>query len=312
MINANQVTVIIPTYNRINLLKICIDSLANQTVSGFNVIILDNNSDDGTREFVSSINSTKFEVYAYSRDKNIGYFQNLIDGINRVETKYVTFLSDDNTYEVFCLQNLLESLEIGDDIRIVIGSHNLMSYEGIVDYKKSIINNNKYGRNSNLEDELSNSELRKLQLSKKIVSIDSSIFLSDQLQLAISIEEHGLDFTLFSQYIILGGNGKFISNSIMNYRENPQGLSQSRDSSIFFAKYVISACEKLLNQNNLTKKEIDWIVSEKFKFLYILFRNGNINLKQLMSNIKIKNFLNNRNLILRIPIISILRKFTKH
>jgi glycosyltransferase involved in cell wall biosynthesis len=43
-----KVSVIIPTWNKRDLLEQCLDSLLRQTYRDFEVVIVDNNSTDGT------------------------------------------------------------------------------------------------------------------------------------------------------------------------------------------------------------------------------------------------------------------------
>lgn len=52
-----RISVIIPTYNRENILPICLDSLVKQEYpkSDFEIIIVDNNSKDNTKKFAKII-----------------------------------------------------------------------------------------------------------------------------------------------------------------------------------------------------------------------------------------------------------------
>ena len=42
------------TYNRLNDLKICVNSLRNQTYSNFDILVINNGSSDGTKEWISN------------------------------------------------------------------------------------------------------------------------------------------------------------------------------------------------------------------------------------------------------------------
>lgn len=307
MVNPEELTVVLPTFNRLHFLEHSIKSLSAQTVKNFNVLILDDHSNDGTTEYLKNLASISFQIKLVLRDQNIGPFQNLLDGIKRVQTKFITFLSDDNTYLSNCLEKLLSAIDEEEDTRVVIGCHNLMTFQGIVDPYKSKRNNLKYGRTSKLPANLSNEYARKLQLQKKIICIDSTLFQTDQLRAAAVIEKHGLDYTLFSQFLFLGGNARYISESIMNYRENPQGVSQNSESQTYFANYVIDSCNHLISNNKLTLDQTKWIRNEVFRYQYVLVKQGSIN-----SRLLIENFWWNSNvriyaIILRLPIILLLR-----
>jgi glycosyltransferase involved in cell wall biosynthesis len=111
------VSVIVTTYNRKELLKETIDSILNQTVRKFELIVVDNFSD---YDFLSHIESFN--------DKRISPFQNINNGIiavnrnfgiRRAKGKYIAFCDDDDLW----LPNKLEvQLKHFDDDIIGVGS----------------------------------------------------------------------------------------------------------------------------------------------------------------------------------------------
>jgi glycosyltransferase involved in cell wall biosynthesis len=307
----NQLTVVLPTFNRLDLLQQSIKSLEDQTIKNFNVLILDNSSFDGTSNYLRNFTSNSFRIELVFREQNIGYFENLLDGIKRVQTQYITFLSDDNVYLPNCLEKLLSAISDEDGTSVVIGCHNLMTFNGKILRYSSKRNNSKYGRKTKLPSVLSNVYARKLQLKRKIISIDSTLFHTDQLRAAAVIEKHGLDYTLFSQYIILGGSAKYISDSIMNYRENPEGISQNSKSQVSFANYVIESCNALLINNKLSPEEVSWVNNEVFNYRYILVKHGSINSRILIENFRWNSNLKHYKMILRLPVIFILKYLRK-
>ena len=52
-------SVIIPTYNIEKYLRECLDSIVNQTYENLEIIIIDDNSNDGTNEIISRIANNK-------------------------------------------------------------------------------------------------------------------------------------------------------------------------------------------------------------------------------------------------------------
>jgi len=55
-------SVIIPTYNRCNLLKRAINSVLTQTYKNFEIIIIDNYSTDKTYEAVKDLKKKKYKI----------------------------------------------------------------------------------------------------------------------------------------------------------------------------------------------------------------------------------------------------------
>lgn len=56
------VSVVIPTYNHADFLKLSLASVVNQTYSNWEAIIIDNHSDDNTDEVVSSFRDSRIRL----------------------------------------------------------------------------------------------------------------------------------------------------------------------------------------------------------------------------------------------------------
>ena len=93
--SSNLVTVFIPTYNRLNLLKKAVESVL---IQGDNYVlhILDNASNDGTQEWLSKLASRNSRVRLTLRNKNLGAIVNIAEGFEKITTDYVVPLADDD------------------------------------------------------------------------------------------------------------------------------------------------------------------------------------------------------------------------
>ena len=89
------VSIIIPTYNRLNLLKRAIDSVYKQTYKNWEIIIIDNYSTDGTDLFIQGLCCDKKIKYEKYQNKGIiGASRNL--GIKYSSGYYIAFLDSDD------------------------------------------------------------------------------------------------------------------------------------------------------------------------------------------------------------------------
>ena len=86
-----QVTVVIPNYNGMKYLPRCLDSLARQTLKGMKVLVVENGSTDGSREFLQG----RPEVSVLYQEENLGFAGGVNAGIRAADTPYVILLNND-------------------------------------------------------------------------------------------------------------------------------------------------------------------------------------------------------------------------
>jgi glycosyltransferase involved in cell wall biosynthesis len=90
-------SVIIPTYNHADFLHSALESVLKQTFSNFEVIVVDNFSDDHTEEIVSNFNDTRIKLLKIHNNGVIASSRNL--GIKEAKGVWIAFLdSDDKWY----------------------------------------------------------------------------------------------------------------------------------------------------------------------------------------------------------------------
>ena len=112
-------TICIPTYNRCNYLKICLDSIfvnIRGLEKHIRVIVSDNCSTDGTKTVVTLFESQGKQFEYYCQEKNIGTERNFEFLYNKVDTKYFWIIGDDDFIldnRVEYIINLLEQNNVG-------------------------------------------------------------------------------------------------------------------------------------------------------------------------------------------------------
>lgn len=103
-----EVSVIIPNYNGKQYLKDCLDSMRNQDCRGFETILVDNGSTDGSREFVEEFYP---EVRLVALEENTGFCGGVNSGIQASESPYVILLNNDTIAEKSFVSALLEGIK---------------------------------------------------------------------------------------------------------------------------------------------------------------------------------------------------------
>ena len=71
------ISVVIPTYNHADFLKVAITSVLKQTYQNFEIIIVDNHSNDHTNEVVDSFNDDRIHLYKINNYGIIATSRNL-------------------------------------------------------------------------------------------------------------------------------------------------------------------------------------------------------------------------------------------
>ena len=91
------VSVILPTYNREERVLFAINSVLNQTYSNFELIIIDDGSNDKTSEVLQSLNDERIKLILNNQNEGVSRSRNY--GLNEAKGKYVAYLDSDNEWD---------------------------------------------------------------------------------------------------------------------------------------------------------------------------------------------------------------------
>ena len=111
-----KITVVIPHYNGIDILKDCLQSLYKNTFNDFIAIVIDNGSTDGSQDFVKK----KYpQVNLIENNKNLGYAGGCNKGIQMADTRYILLLNNDTVMPENFLAQMLKAIEKDEKIAMV-------------------------------------------------------------------------------------------------------------------------------------------------------------------------------------------------
>ena len=91
----NDISIIIPTFNRAKFLRKAIESVLSQTYQEFELIVVDDGSTDNTYEIVSEFKNN----ITYIKQKNRGAAAARNAGIKRAGNKFLAFLDSDDWWD---------------------------------------------------------------------------------------------------------------------------------------------------------------------------------------------------------------------
>ncbi|MFN3781367.1 MAG: glycosyltransferase family 2 protein, partial [Candidatus Kapaibacteriota bacterium] len=114
-------SIIIPVFNKVELTKQCIQSILENTpeFKELQLIIVDNASTDGTKEYLAQIAQNYKNMYVITNSRNLGFARACNQGISATHSKYIVLLNNDTFVTEGWLTNLIQEAESSDDIGIV-------------------------------------------------------------------------------------------------------------------------------------------------------------------------------------------------
>lgn len=112
------ITCVIINYNTRHLLKTCIDSLYAQTYKNLEIIFIDNQSHDGSCEYIMQ---TYHGVIAVCNSDNLGYSEGANQGIRLAKGEYIMLLNPDIIFENDYFEKCIAKMEEDKKIAAICG-----------------------------------------------------------------------------------------------------------------------------------------------------------------------------------------------
>ena len=108
------ISIILPVYNGENTICQAIESVLNQSYQNFQLIIVDDGSQDSTSEKCK--NYLENHQVSYYKLKNGGVSKARNFGIKKAKGEYITFIDSDDLYDKFFLETMTMSIQKGYDL----------------------------------------------------------------------------------------------------------------------------------------------------------------------------------------------------
>jgi len=120
------VSVIIPTYNRAQLVTKAIDSVLSQTYKDFEIIVVDDGSTDNTEEVVGSFKDSRIHYIRHKENRGGSAARNT--GIKASKGEYIAFLDSDDEWLRSKLEKQLRVFYKGDAKLGAVGTGRVTNY----------------------------------------------------------------------------------------------------------------------------------------------------------------------------------------
>ena len=274
-------SIIMPSYNHGHLIKQSIQSVVNQDFINWELLIIDNNSSDKTKEIIKSFEDPRIKSYTIENQGIIAKSRNY--GLKMSIGKWIAFLDSD---DLFKKNKLSEVYKLTLKVK-----------EGIIYHKcYSIINNKKSNKIIGNFHSTKNNYLKLLLFGNRII-FSSICIKKTHLKENYFSEEKNLitveDFDLILKLLKNGIPLNYISKSLGGYRISDTSLSRSKNH--FENLIFLLEREKLYLNQKFIKKLDTLILYIKIKGLLVTPEEGYKSLKRhnFFSLITLKSYLIN-------------------
>lgn len=183
-----KITIIIPAYNGKQTLHQCLSSVLNQTYKNYEIIVVDNNSNDTTKQIINDLQKKNDKLkYLFEEQKSVGNARNA--GINIATGDILVFTDSDCTVPNNWIEKLTEPI-INENENVVLGSskNNISNYwtKSIQKADLSFLKETKSGKYINSLD--GKNFAIKSKLIKELM-FDPKIQMTDDLDLYIRLRK---------------------------------------------------------------------------------------------------------------------------
>lgn len=279
-------SICIPTFNRVDFLKKQVDFLVKEYTPDIEVIISDNCSSDGTREYLNSLRLQGFT--ALINDNNVGAEGNMYRCAGVAKGEYIFFLGDDDP---------LENGFINYALNLINNYHAAyyhFNYTAYNDKEVLIANKNAIDEILHVENRtLSNSEIIKL-VSKyfgPFLFISSNIYRSDIVKGAQNECMNWVETLRWSILAMKSGNSYIDNTSRVLCGVNSSWTDRRGD--VWFEAFP-SLFDSLLNKG-FNKDEVNYMKDNVAAWcIFAYYRSGANHISKIDWNGKIRQLTNSR------------------
>ncbi len=280
--NEKKVSIILPVYNGADYISDSIKSIIAQTYSNWELIIVDDCSDDNTLKICTEFSAEDTRINVISNEQNLKLPNSLNIGFHNATGDYFTWTSDDNMYKQNAIKVLVDTLEYNNAVMVYSDYTTINSCGQILSEVKCqepeyMVMGNVCGA----------CFLYTAEIARKVGDYDQDVFLAEDYDYWIRIFRRGR--------II------YLTDSLYYYRQHSASLTETRKAAIDEQTYKVLEKNFLFlyaiaKKNHLVYKFFDHMlkrgdnhISETKEFLIAVDKRYNFYLKMVKLKEKIRH-----------------------
>jgi glycosyltransferase involved in cell wall biosynthesis len=259
ILSSPKVSIIIPVYNRCNLIEQCINSLLNQTYKNIEIIIINDNSSDSTLNKLDKYKNNN-KIMILSNINNYGCYTSINFGLKFVSGDYITIHGSDD----ISLPNRIEEIinTILENNLLMCGNYFLRTH--LKTFDNINLSNTKDIFNTIIKYKMIDSSHNN-ECCKPIVSLGTLIYHISVFDLLGEYEyiKKGGDMVFFEKFLYHYEHIKFYKNDC-SHRYLTKKLSGTNYKIIDDILYLSTD----IDNNNLTRQDIEFNINTFREKLY--------------------------------------------
>src|SRR5262245_37957669 len=124
----NEVTIILPTYNRARFLPEAFAAIRGQRFTDWELIVVDDGSSDQTRALVEELAASGAQPVRYFYQENQGPYAARNMGLDHASGQYIAFYDSDDVWLPHHLADCVEALETNPEVDWAYGACRMVDY----------------------------------------------------------------------------------------------------------------------------------------------------------------------------------------
>tara|TARA_B100000886_G_scaffold340295_1_gene309019 strand:+ start:5955 stop:6776 length:822 start_codon:yes stop_codon:yes gene_type:complete len=243
-------SVVIPSYNQKSFLEKAIDSVLSQTYKNFEIIVVDNNSNDSSQEYIQRLRNKKIKLIRTENFGSIAKSRNI--GIEKSEGNWISFLDSDDFWHPKKLEIVKEEIDKNNFEMISHDEYN-------VDRDDVIISKSNYGfkRKNTLKYLMSRGNLYStstITISRKFLN-ENNLYFDERLSLATT-EDYDFWIRLTINKIKVTNINKNLGFYRIHHNSASQNIIKHLNASLFVKRKNLEYVIENNLFNNLDTLEI--------------------------------------------------------
>jgi len=121
-----RVSILLTCYNHIRYLPACVEGIRKQTFRDYEIVAIDDGSNDGTREWLAE----QPDIRCIFNEENLGTYETLNVGLRHTKSEFVAVLNDDDLWEPEKLARQISLMESNPKVGLVHTGGTFIDGEG--------------------------------------------------------------------------------------------------------------------------------------------------------------------------------------